>query len=105
MEIVIYQVNSDFGSIYVIIEIIACSISFCSFKVSSVIEGIKSKRKVVTLTDGQASIDVKLWGELAETGIHEGTTIVVTCVHVDLYQSKRSLNSTGGTVIQVKSEL
>eukprot|EP00105_Crassostrea_gigas_P010405 XP_011425676.2 PREDICTED: uncharacterized protein LOC105327078 [Crassostrea gigas] len=70
-------------------------------KVSSVIEGTKSKRKVVTLTDGQASIDVKLWGELAETGIHEGTTIVVTCVHVDLYQSKRSLNSTGGTVIQI----
>lgn len=35
-----------------------------SFKVSSVIEGTKSKRKVVTLTDGQASIDVKLWVNL-----------------------------------------
>lgn len=76
-----------------------------SFKVSSVTEVTKSKRKVVTLTDGQASIDVKLWGELAETGIHEGTSIVVSCVHVDLYQNKRSLNSTGGTVIQLKSEL
>lgn len=76
-----------------------------SLKVSSVIEVTKSKRKVVTLTDGQATIDVKLWGEFAETGIHEGTSIVVSCVHVDLYQNKRSLNSTGGTVIQLKSEL
>lgn len=44
-----------------------------SYKVSSVIEGTKSKRKVVTLSDRQASIDVQLWGGLAETVIHEGT--------------------------------
>lgn len=87
------------------IEIIACSIYFFSFKVSSVIEGTKSKSKVVTLTDRQASIDVKLWAELAEIGIHNRTSIEVTWVHVDLYQNKRSLNSTVGTKIQVESEL
>lgn len=76
-----------------------------SYKVSSVIEGTKSKRDVITLSDGQASIDVKLWGGLAESIIHEGTSIEVSCVHVDLYQNKRFLNSTGGTKIQVKSEL
>lgn len=69
------------------------------------IEGTKSKRKVITLSDGQASIDVKLWGGLAESIIHEGTSIEVSCVHVDLYKNKRSLNSTGGTKIKVKSEL
>lgn len=76
-----------------------------SYKVSSVIEGTKSMRKVITLSDGQASIDVKLWGGLVESIIHEGTSIEVSCVHVDLYQNKRSLNSTGGTKIKVKSEL
>lgn len=88
-----------------IIEIIACSIYFFFYKVSSVIEGTKSKRKVVTLSDGQASIDIKLWGGLAKTVIHEGTSIEVSCAHVDLYQNIRSLNSTGGTNIRVKSEL
>lgn len=42
-----YQVDCDLGSI--IIEIIA-----------SVIKGTKSKRKVVTLSDGRALIDVNL---------------------------------------------
>lgn len=72
-----------------IIEIIACSIYFF---LQGVIEGTKSKRKVVTLSDGQASIDIKLWGGLAKTVIHEGTSIEVSCAHVDLYQNKRSLN-------------
>ncbi|XP_062610877.1 uncharacterized protein LOC134272683 isoform X2 [Saccostrea cucullata] len=70
-------------------------------KVSSIIEGSKSKRKIITLSDGQASIDIKLWGGLSETVIHEGTTIEVSCVHVDVYQNKRSLNSTGGTQIKI----
>lgn len=48
-----------------------------SYKVSSVIEGTKSKRKVVTLSDRQASIDVQLWGGLAETVIHEGRWIYI----------------------------
>lgn len=72
-----------------IIEIIACSIYFL---LQGVIEGTKSKRKVVTLSDGQATIDIKLWGGLAKTVIHEGTSIEVSCAHVDLYQNKRSLN-------------
>lgn len=62
------------------------------FFLQGVIEGTKSKRKVVTLSDGQASIDIKLWGGLAKTVIHEGTSIEVSCAHVDLYQNKRSLN-------------
>lgn len=65
-----YQVDCDLGSI--IIEII-----------ESVIKGTKSKRKVVTLSDGRALIDVNLWDGLAETVIHKGTCIEVPCVHVD----------------------
>lgn len=87
-----YQVDCDLGS--VIIEII-----------ESVIKGTKSKRKVVTLSDGRALIDVNLWDGLAETVIHKGTCIEVPCVHVDLYQNKRSLNSTGGTTIQENSNI
>lgn len=86
-----YQVDRDLGSI--IIEIIA-----------SVIKGTKSKRKVVTLSDGWALIVVNLWDGLAETVVHKGTCIEVPCAHVDLYQNKRSLNSTGGIQIQEKSE-
>lgn len=41
------------------------------------IEGTKSKRKVVTLSERQASIDVRLWGGLAETVILEGTWIYI----------------------------
>lgn len=101
----IYQVDCDLGSIYVYNNDNCMFNLLFSYKVSSVIEGTKSKRNVVTLSDGQASIDVKLWGRLAKPVIHEGTSIEVSCVNVDLYQNKRSLYSIVGTKIQVKSEL
>lgn len=52
------------------------------------IKGTKSKRKVVTLSDGRALIDVNLRDGLAETVIHKGTCIEVPCVHLDLYKKK-----------------
>lgn len=37
-------------------------ILFCLRKVSNVIQTNLSRRKIVTLTDGNATIEVKLWG-------------------------------------------
>lgn len=58
----IYQFDCDLGSIYVYNKDSCMFNLFFSYKVSSLIDGTKSKRKVVTLSDGQASIDVKFWG-------------------------------------------
>lgn len=68
-----------------IIEIIVCLIYFFFYKVLSVIEGMKFKRKVVILSDGQVLIDIKLWGGLVKIVIYEGISIEVFCVYVDLY--------------------
>lgn len=68
-----------------IIEIIVCLIYFFFYKVLSVIEGMKFKRKVVILSDGQVLIDIKLWDGLVKIVIYEGISIEVFCVYVDLY--------------------
>lgn len=60
-----------------------------------------TKRRIVTLSDGNAAIEVKLWGELVDSIVGVGSTVVVTCVHVDIYQEKRSLNSSGSTEVKV----
>lgn len=70
-------------------------------KVSDVIQSNSTKRRIVSLTDGNAAIDVKLWGELVDSIVAVGSTVLVTCVHVDIYQEKRSLNSSGSTEVKI----
>lgn len=55
----------------------------------------------MTLSDGNAANEVKLWGELVDSIVAVGSTIVVTCVHVDICQEKRSLNSSGSTEVKI----
>lgn len=74
---------------------------FCFIQVSDVIQSNSTKRRIVSLTDGNAAIDVKLWGELVDCIVAVGSTVLVTCVHVDIYQEKRSLNSSGSTEVKV----
>lgn len=71
------------------------------FKVSGIIETNETKRKIVTLSDGNATVDVKLWGELASLRIFSGSVVEISCVHVDLYQGRRSLNSSASTKVKV----
>ncbi|XP_061190016.1 uncharacterized protein LOC133197843 [Saccostrea echinata] len=70
-------------------------------KVTDTIHTNGTKRKIMTLSDGNATIEVKLWGDLVDTQVFEGSTVVVTCVHVDVYQEKRSLNSSGSTTVKI----
>lgn len=70
-------------------------------KVSDVMHSNSTKRRIVTLSDGNAAIEVKLWGELVDSIVGVGSTVVVTCVHVDIYQEKRSLNSSGSTEVKI----
>lgn len=60
-----------------------------------------TKRRIVTLSDGNAAIEVKVWGELVDSIVAVGSTVVVTCVHVDIYHEKRLLNSSGSTEVKV----
>lgn len=71
------------------------------FKVSGIIETNETKRKIVTLSDGNATVDVKLWGELASLRIFSGSVVEISCVQVDLYQGRRSLNSSASTKVKV----
>ena len=59
------------------------------------------RRKIVTVSDGNVSVEVKLWGELSTTCFEEGSTVKITCLHVDLYQNRRTLNSSESTSVQV----
>ncbi|XP_052692281.1 uncharacterized protein LOC128171885 [Crassostrea angulata] len=68
--------------------------------VSGIIETNETKRKIVTLSDGNATVDVKLWGELASLRIFSGSVVEISCVHVDLYQGRRSLNSSASTKVK-----
>nr|XP_022309760.1 uncharacterized protein LOC111115353 isoform X2 [Crassostrea virginica] len=71
-------------------------------RVSSIIHANETQRKIVTLSDGNASVEVKLWGELSTTCFEEGSTVRITCLHVDLYQNRRTLNSSGSTSVQIE---
>ncbi|XP_052682741.1 uncharacterized protein LOC128163236 [Crassostrea angulata] len=69
-------------------------------EVSGIIETNETKRKIVTLSDGNATVEVKLWGELASLRIFSGSVVEISCVHVDLYQGRRSLNSSASTKVK-----
>lgn len=42
-------------------------------------------------------------GKKADASIQEGSCISISCVHVDEYQGKKSLNSAGSTVVEVNT--
>lgn len=68
--------------------------------VSGIIQTNETRRKIITLSDGNATVEVKLWGDLSALRIHEGSIVEITCVIVDLYQNKRSLNSSASTKVK-----
>uniref|UniRef100_A0A8W8MH47 DUF7869 domain-containing protein n=1 Tax=Magallana gigas TaxID=29159 RepID=A0A8W8MH47_MAGGI len=45
----------------------------------------------------QPTVELKLWVDLSALRIHEGSFVEITCVIVDLYQNRRSLNSSAST--------
>uniref|UniRef100_K1Q218 Uncharacterized protein n=1 Tax=Magallana gigas TaxID=29159 RepID=K1Q218_MAGGI len=92
-----YMSKEDFGIITTTQEGILNTL-----QVSDVMHSNSTKRRIVTLSDGNAAIGVKLGGELVDSIVAVGSTVVVTCVHVDIYQEKRSLNSSGSTEVKEK---
>lgn len=49
----------------------------------------------------QPTVELKLWVDLSALRIHEGSFVEITCVIVDLYQNRRSLNSSASTKVKV----
>ena len=62
-----------------------------------------SKRRIVRLSDETGEIELKLWGDKANLIHAANETVIITCVGVDVYMSKVSLNTTMSTTIQVFS--
>lgn len=53
------------------------------------------------MSDGNATAELKLCGDLSALRIHEGSFVEITCVIVDLYQNRRSMNSSASTKVKV----
>lgn len=60
-----------------------------------------SKRRIVPLSDETGEIELKLWGDKANMIHTSNETVIITCVCVDIYLSRLSLNTTMSTTIQV----
>lgn len=72
--------------------------------ISNLLTTNASKRRIVRLSDETGEIELKLWGDKANLIHAANETVIITCVGVDVYMSKVSLNTTMSTTIQVSDQ-
>ena len=62
-----------------------------------------SKRRIITISDESGEAEVKLWGDrLMHVQPEKGTRVKITCLSVDHYLNRTSLNSTMSTIVEVR---
>nr|XP_022312554.1 uncharacterized protein LOC111117680 [Crassostrea virginica] len=70
-------------------------------KVTNVLETPSSRRRIVNIRDATGSIELKLWSQKVNLLSVANVEIEVTCVCVDQYLSRISLNSTVSTTVKI----
>ena len=60
-----------------------------------------SKRRVITISDESGEAEVKLWGDM-HVKPAKGTQITITCISVDHYLNRTSVNSKMSTIVEVR---
>lgn len=75
-------------------------------RVSSVLETGTSKRKIITIKDQSGSIEIKLWGNMVNLAMdcELDQTVLLSCLTLDLYLNRASLNSNPSTTLEVLNE-
>eukprot|EP00105_Crassostrea_gigas_P035829 XP_019919977.1 PREDICTED: uncharacterized protein LOC105321081 [Crassostrea gigas] len=73
---------------------------------SSVLETGTSKRKIITIKDQSGSIEIKLWGNMVNLAMdcELDQTVLLSCLTLDLYLNRASLNSNPSTTLEVLKE-
>ena len=62
-----------------------------------------SKRRIITISDESGEAEVKLWGDrLMHVQPAKGTQITITCLSVDHYLNRTSVNSKMSTIVEVR---
>lgn len=59
------------------------------------------KRRILTISDQTGTIDVKMWGPNINKLTSSGEDVTITCLNVDVYMGRVSLNSNTSTKVQV----
>lgn len=70
---------------------------------SSVLETGTSKSKIITIKDQSGSIEIKLWGNMVNLAMdcELDQTVLLSCLTLDLYLNRASLNSNPSTTLEV----
>ena len=75
------------------------------FQTTNVLETATSRRKIVTIRDS-ASIEIKLWGQQIDVlNFQVDKTVLFTCLTVDVYGTKNSLNTNMSTTLEVQQNI
>ena len=77
-----------------------------SFQTTNVLETPTSRRKIVTLRDSSASMEIKLWGRQIDLLTFQvDQTVLFTCLTVDVYGTRTSLNTNMSTTLEVQQTI
>ena len=61
-----------------------------------------SKRRIITISDESGEAEVKLWGDrLMSVQPAKETQITITCLSVEHYLNRMSVNSKMSTIVEV----
>ena len=76
------------------------------FQTTNVLETATSRRNIVTIRDSSASIEIKLWGQRIDVlNFQVNQTVLFTCLTLDVYGTKTSLNTNMSTTLEVQQNI
>ncbi|XP_078336427.1 uncharacterized protein LOC111113518 isoform X1 [Crassostrea virginica] len=74
-------------------------------QVSNLLETPSSRRKIITLKDPSGVVEMKAWGDMATNLQIEAEQMVkISCVTIDQYLNRCSLNTNPSTTVEVLNE-
>ena len=77
-----------------------------SFQTINVLETATSRRKIVTIGDSSATIEIELWGQQIDVlNFQVDQTVLFTCLTVDVYCTKTSLNTNMSTTLEIQQSI
>ena len=77
-----------------------------SFQTINVLETATSRRKIVTIGDSSATIEIELWGQQIDVlNFQVDQTVLFTCLTVDVYCTKTSLNTNMSTTLEIQQTI
>lgn len=73
-------------------------------KTTNVLETPNSRRRIINVSDDTGEIELKFWGSKSSIALQQGTHATFTCLRVDVFNGRASLNSTCSTTVKTNEE-